>query len=102
MWRKRHFKVLNEGSNFAIEYYENGKLKGNLDGAGYSVAGFDQEDVENYGPHGLKLIPFQPCRRTWVFRTDDDADCSDWVQLLQQACHKVGNHTLALLSFGTN
>jgi hypothetical protein len=66
-------------------------LKGSIGGSGYLVSCFDQSDIEKYGPHGLKLIPFQPCRRTWVFRCEDDQLRSDWILVLQQACHKVNS-----------
>lgn len=90
-WKKRHFIVLNEKNNYKIEYYEGkgGKLKGDIDGAGYSVAPFQQSDIEQFGPHGLKLVPYQAARRTWYLRFDNDKMCVEWSAILQNAVFKV-------------
>ena len=90
-WKKRHFVVLNEKDNYKIEYYESkgGKLKGDIECAGYSVVPFQQGDIEQYGPHGLKLVPYQPSRRTWYLRFDNDKLCTEWSSILQNAVFKV-------------
>jgi hypothetical protein len=90
-WRKRDFIIFNAKNNYKIEYYENpgGRMKGSICGAGYSVIAFDQFDTEKYGPHGLKLVPFQPQRRTWVFRAENDQLRSEWLMVFQHACFMV-------------
>jgi len=97
-WKKRHFVVLNEKDNYKIEYYEGkgGKLKGDIDGAGYSVIPFQQSDTEQYGPHGLKLVPYQSARRTWYLRFDNDKLCSEWSSILQNAVFKVRDHEIII------
>lgn len=94
-WKKRHFIVLNEKDNYKIEYYESkgGKLKGEIDGAGYSVVPFQQSDIEQYGPNGLKLVPYQPARRTWYLRFENDKMSGEWTSILQNVVFKVSSYS---------
>ena len=64
-------------------------MKGEIEGAGYTVAPFTQADTEQNGPYGLKLVPYQLSRRTWYLRFDNDKACSDWSSILQNAIFKV-------------
>lgn len=106
-WKKRHFIVLNEKDNYKIEYYEGkgGKLKGEIDGAGYSVVPFQQSDIEQYGPNGLKLVPYQSIRRTWYLRFDNEKMLTEWTSILQNAVFKVNDyymHSILLQYFFTH
>ena len=98
-WKKRHFVVHNADQNFLIEYYESpgGKLKGTVEAAGYNVVAFEQVDIDAYGPHGIKLVPLQPSRRTWYFRFENDRDRNDWMPVFQLACFQVDTSLFSFL-----
>ena len=71
-WKQRHFVALNQADNFQVKYYEKegGKIKGTVELCGYSARSFDEEEVKEYGPNGIKLVSgytIYVSTRTFIF-----------------------------------
>lgn len=94
-WKKRHFTLLNEADNFEIQYY---KFKGDAKmlmgtisctATCYHVEVFTAEDIELYGPFGLKLVPFNDTHRCWYFIAEDEENKKEWEEVFSIACRKA-------------
>lgn len=90
-WKQRHFVALNEADNFQVKYYEKegGKIKGTVELCGYSARSFDEEEVKEYGPNGIKLVPWNDRRRTWFFKCANEEEKTEWMRIFNNACNKA-------------
>lgn len=89
-WKKRWVVAYNAADNYRIDYLEGegGKLKGSINCAGYSTEKFNDDDETQYGPFGIKLVPWQRMRRTWYIRCENEEDRTQWMQTFQACCWK--------------
>jgi hypothetical protein len=47
----------------------------------YHVEMFTVEDVQLYGPFGLKLVPFNDAHRCWYFIAEDEQNKKEWEEV---------------------
>lgn len=47
----------------------------------YHVEVFSVEDVQLYGPFGLKLVPFNDTHRCWYFIAEDEQNMKEWEEV---------------------
>lgn len=91
-WKPRFFKALNKADNYKIEYFvaEGGAKKGEINCCGYSCENFSQDDAEEFKcEFGLKLVPRNDIRRTWLFKCPDEKEREDWKRVFENACRKA-------------
>lgn len=48
----------------------------------YQVEVFSAEDVQMYGPFGLKLVPLNDTGRCWYFIAEDEDNMKQWEEVL--------------------
>jgi hypothetical protein len=48
----------------------------------YHVEVFSVEDVQLYGPFGLKLVPLNDTHRCWYFIAEDEENKKEWEEVL--------------------
>lgn len=94
-WKSRHFIALNKADNFVINYYEKegGKLKGTVNACGYWAHTLNEEETKEYGPNGIKLVPYNDRRRTWFFKCANEQDKDEWMRVFNNACSKASPPT---------
>lgn len=77
--------ALNEADNFDIRYYKFYKgrtlKRGVISCCGYRVEMFDEEEEEEFGKYGFKLVPNDDTRRCWWFRAEDDEVKKEWEEV---------------------
>jgi len=91
-WKARHFIAFNESDNYKVEYYEKegGALKGTVTLSGYRPQHYDKEEAkENQTEFGLKLVPHDSRRRTWMFKCASEEDRNEWMTVFQTGCYKA-------------
>jgi len=91
-WKQRYFRAFNKANNFKIEYYvaEGGAKKGEVNCCGYNVEQFSKEEAEEHQcQFGLKLVPRNDIRRTWMFKCADEKDREEWKRVFETACRKA-------------
>lgn len=90
-WKSRHFVALNKADNFVINYSEKegGKVKGTVNCCGYSARAFDEDDTKEFGEFGVKLVPDNQRRRTWMFKCANAEELDEWMRCFKNACSKA-------------
>jgi hypothetical protein len=90
-WKSRHFVALNKADNFVINYSEKegGKIKGTVNCCGYRARKFDEDDTKEFGEFGIKLVPDNQRRRTWMFKCADEEQLEEWLRCFNNACNKA-------------
>jgi hypothetical protein len=84
-WKRRKFVALNEADNFDIRYYKFYKgrtlKRGVISCCGYRVEMFEEDEEEEFGKYGFKLVPNDDTRRCWWFRAEDDEVKKEWEEV---------------------
>jgi uncharacterized protein (DUF697 family) len=90
-WKKRFCVAMNAADNYRIDYFESegGKQKGSINCAGYRAEKFSEDDETQYGPCGIKLVPWQRMRRTWYIRCENEEDRTEWMKTFENACWRA-------------
>lgn len=95
-WKERYFIAYNAKDNYKIEYRlyesgkEDGKLKGEIQCAGYYAREFTKSEIADEGGEaGILLCPYSSRRRPWYIRCPDDKERSEWLKVFQTACYKA-------------
>lgn len=87
-WKQRYFIAKNNAHNYCIEYYDDleGNLKGVFECYGYKAENFDEKESVDFGPHGIKLVPYDNQRRVWMFRCSNEEEKDAWLHVFHTAC----------------
>lgn len=91
-WKRRFFVANNKADNFLVIYYEDEHLikeKGRFSCCGYHVESFSVDEMNWYGPFGIKLASHDGSKRQWLFKAHDEADQSQWLEVFMNACKKA-------------
>ena len=55
----------------------------------YHVEVFSVEDIQLYGPFGLKLVPFNDTHRCWYFIAEDEESKKEWEEVGRKSAQIV-------------
>ena len=75
-WKEREFRALNKKDNFKIEYFvPDGAKRGEINCCGYRLDDFSKDEAEEQNTqYGIKLVPHNDQRRTWMFKCESEVN----------------------------
>uniref|UniRef100_A0A7S1TWE6 PH domain-containing protein n=1 Tax=Phaeomonas parva TaxID=124430 RepID=A0A7S1TWE6_9STRA len=89
-WLDRYFVINNEEKNYLIEYFESdaagASRHGELEPLGYRAMNFTEDEEIRHGDYGIKLVPLDSKKRTWMFKADCREDQLSWHIAFHYAC----------------